>query len=64
VALAVRVVAATAVLAVAVIALFWDGLAWTWTTWMVTPEYSHGVIIPFIAAFLSGSARIASSASP
>ena len=36
----------------AVIALFWEGLAWMWTTWMITPEYSHGVIIPFIAAFL------------
>ena len=46
------VVAATALLAVAVIALFWDGLAWMWTTWMITPEYSHGVIIPFISAFL------------
>lgn len=46
------VVAATALLAVAVLALFWDGLAWMWHTWMITPEYSHGVIIPFITAFL------------
>ena len=37
---------------VAVLYLFWDGLAFMWNTWMVTPEYSHGLIIPFVSLFL------------
>jgi exosortase D (VPLPA-CTERM-specific) len=32
--------------------LFWDGLSYMWGAWMDTPEYSHAVLIPPIAAFL------------
>lgn len=45
-------VAATVAVGAAVILLFWDGLTDMWAVWMNTPEYSHGVIIPFISAFL------------
>ncbi len=38
--------------AAAVMYLFWDGLTYMWGTWMITPEYSHGVLIPFVSAFL------------
>jgi exosortase D (VPLPA-CTERM-specific) len=46
------VVAIALLLAAAAILLFWDGLVWMWDVWMMTPEYSHGVIIPFLSAFL------------
>jgi exosortase D (VPLPA-CTERM-specific) len=32
--------------------LFWDGLSFMWGYWLGTPEYSHGILIPPIAAFL------------
>ncbi len=32
--------------------LFWDGLASMWGWWIDAPEYSHGLLIPPIAAFL------------
>jgi exosortase D (VPLPA-CTERM-specific) len=32
--------------------LFWDGLALMWSAWIDAPEYSHGLLIPPIAAFL------------
>ena len=32
--------------------LFWDGLSYMWGAWMDTPEYSHAILIPPIAAFL------------
>ena len=32
--------------------LFWDGLARMWGWWIDAPEYSHGVLIPPVAAFL------------
>jgi exosortase D (VPLPA-CTERM-specific) len=32
--------------------LFWDGLSLMWTVWLGSPEYSHGILIPPIAAFL------------
>jgi len=32
--------------------LFWDGLSYMWGYWLGTPEYSHAVLIPPIAAFL------------
>src|ERR1700679_1669936 len=32
--------------------LFWDGLSYVWGAWMDTPEYSHAILIPPIAAFL------------
>ncbi len=32
--------------------LFWDGLSHMWAAWIDAPEYSHGVLIPPIAAFL------------
>jgi exosortase D (VPLPA-CTERM-specific) len=31
---------------------FWDGLSVMWTMWIYTPEYSYGLLIPPIAAFL------------
>jgi exosortase D (VPLPA-CTERM-specific) len=31
---------------------FWDGLERMWGWWIDSPEYSHGVLIPPIAAFL------------
>ncbi|HEY0748171.1 MAG TPA: VPLPA-CTERM-specific exosortase XrtD [Steroidobacteraceae bacterium] len=32
--------------------LFWDGLSRMWGWWIDAPEYSHGLLIPPIAAFL------------
>jgi exosortase D (VPLPA-CTERM-specific) len=32
--------------------LFWEGLAAMWGWWIEAPEYSHGLLIPPIAAFL------------
>jgi exosortase D (VPLPA-CTERM-specific) len=32
--------------------LFWDGIVFMWGWWMGLPEYSHGVLIPPVAAFL------------
>jgi len=32
--------------------LFWDGLSPMWGAWIGDPEYSHGLLIPPIAAFL------------
>jgi exosortase D (VPLPA-CTERM-specific) len=32
--------------------LFWDGLARMWGWWLDAPEYSHGLLIPPVAAFL------------
>jgi exosortase D (VPLPA-CTERM-specific) len=32
--------------------LFWDGLARMWGWWIDAPEYSHGLLIPPVAAFL------------
>ncbi len=32
--------------------LFWDGLALMWAWWLGSPEYSHCVLIPPVAAFL------------
>jgi exosortase D (VPLPA-CTERM-specific) len=32
--------------------LFWDGLSRMWGWWLDAPEYSHGLLIPPIAAFL------------
>jgi exosortase D (VPLPA-CTERM-specific) len=44
---------AAAVLAVGIsLWLFWDGLVRMWGWWMEEPEYSHGLLIPPIAAFL------------
>jgi exosortase D (VPLPA-CTERM-specific) len=34
------------------ICLFWDGLSRMWGWWLESPEYSHGILIPPIAAFL------------
>src|SRR5579863_10096274 len=31
---------------------FWDGLSIMWGSWIDSPEYSHGLLIPPIAAFL------------
>lgn len=45
-------VAVTLLLAAATAVLFWDGLVYMWDVWMMTPEYGHGVIIPFLSAFL------------
>ncbi len=32
--------------------LFWDGLYRMWGWWIEAPEYSHGILIPPVAAFL------------
>ena len=32
--------------------LFWDGLSRMWDVWLDIPEYSHGLLIPPVAAFL------------
>jgi exosortase D (VPLPA-CTERM-specific) len=32
--------------------LFWDGLSRMWGWWIDAPEYSHGLLIPPVAAFL------------
>ena len=32
--------------------LFWDGLNYMWAAWVESPEYSHAVLIPPVAAFL------------
>jgi len=32
--------------------LFWDGLDQMWGWWIDSPEYSHGLLIPPVAAFL------------
>jgi exosortase D (VPLPA-CTERM-specific) len=31
---------------------FWDGIAIMWSSWIDSPEYSHGLLIPPVAAFL------------
>jgi exosortase D (VPLPA-CTERM-specific) len=31
---------------------FWDGLTQMWSLWIGVPEYSHGLLIPPVAAFL------------
>lgn len=43
-----------AALAIGLLSLwpFWDGLARMWGWWFEKPEYSHGLLIPPIAAFL------------
>jgi len=38
--------------AVACFWLFWDGLDQMWGWWIDAPEYSHGLLIPPVAAFL------------
>jgi exosortase D (VPLPA-CTERM-specific) len=43
----IAIVAATACLW-----LFWDGLFHMWDAWLDAPEYSHGLLIPPVAAFL------------
>jgi exosortase D (VPLPA-CTERM-specific) len=44
----------TAALAVGLVSLwpFWDGLKIMWGSWIDSPEYSHGLLIPLVAAFL------------
>jgi exosortase D (VPLPA-CTERM-specific) len=32
---------------------FWRALEWLWVVWMQRPEYSHGPLMPLIAAFLA-----------
>lgn len=32
--------------------LFWDGIDQMWGAWVTSPEYSHGLLIPIVAAFL------------
>jgi exosortase D (VPLPA-CTERM-specific) len=32
--------------------LFWDGLTAMWSYWIDTPEYSHAILLPAVAAFL------------
>ena len=31
---------------------FLDALQWLWGWWIDSPEYSHGILIPALAAFL------------
>ena len=46
-----RLVVVAAVFAV-LCAVFWKAIGWLWNTWTDLPEYSHGPILPLIAAFL------------
>jgi len=32
--------------------LFWDGISFMWSAWVGTPEYSHAILVPPVAAFL------------
>jgi exosortase D (VPLPA-CTERM-specific) len=32
--------------------LFWDGLFLMWGSWVESPEYSHGLLIPLVSMFL------------
>lgn len=41
-----------AVVGLASLWLFWDGLQRMWGWWIDAPEYSHGLLIPPVAAFL------------
>jgi exosortase D (VPLPA-CTERM-specific) len=43
-----------AAIAVGLVSLwpFWDGLKIMWGSWIDSPEYSHGLLIPPVAAFL------------
>jgi exosortase D (VPLPA-CTERM-specific) len=43
---------AVAGVGVASLWLFWDGLQRMWGWWIDAPEYSHGLLIPPVAAFL------------
>src|ERR1700730_11789106 len=43
---------AAAVVGLASLWLFWDGLQRMWGWWIDAPEYSHGLLIPPVAAFL------------
>ncbi len=45
---------ALAAVAVGLLSLwpFWDGLTRMWGWWIDSPEYSHGLLIPPVAAFL------------
>jgi exosortase D (VPLPA-CTERM-specific) len=36
---------------------FWDGLRLMWSAWIDDPEYSHGLLIPPVAAFLMWQQR-------
>ena len=45
-------IAAAALAASVSLWLFWDGLSRMWGWWIDAPEYSHGLLIPPIAAFL------------
>jgi len=41
-----------AALSVFMLTANWKAIAWLWASWTQLPEYSHGPLMPFIAAFL------------
>jgi exosortase D (VPLPA-CTERM-specific) len=45
-------VAVAAIVGVLSLLPFWDGLIRMWSWWIDQPEYSHGLLIPPVAAFL------------
>jgi exosortase D (VPLPA-CTERM-specific) len=46
------IVLVTGIVAALSLWLFWDGLSYMWLAWVESPEYSHAVLIPPVAAFL------------
>lgn len=46
-----------AVTALLLVAVFFDSLAWMSQKWFESEEYSHGVMIPFVAAYLAYQRR-------
>ncbi len=51
-------------LALVMAVAFRDALRWMWTIWTTKEEYSHGVLIPFISAFLLWQRRARIAALP
>jgi exosortase D (VPLPA-CTERM-specific) len=41
----------------ALAAPFWRSIEWMWTVWTQLPEYSHGPMLPLVAAFLAWQQR-------
>jgi len=50
-------IAAAGVLVLALLVLYWPAFAWLADTWWHDDEYSHGLLVPFIAAFMAWTRR-------
>lgn len=46
------IAALTAIVGILSVLPFWDGVYTMWTVWLISPEYSHAILIPLVAAFL------------